>query len=1062
MTATVLFYDPDFPYEGSRPDSSALASLQGAFKIADAAGLADALEGAEAYIHLHGPYFPKAAWTAILRHAREGKGIVAVGGAPYRVPVGAGPDGGWRAEPEQTAYHRQLYIHEALKVASAPIVRLRPNADLPLIDDASLFTIEEASGLVLHPTRSKDRPGDHGSSGPMDARIYPLLAGVGGSPERELSAPAVLLEHSRGEYAGGRWALITQRLREAFWAKGGSDLLVRMGAYTAAGVTEMTLGPLQAVCDPGDRPQLALKLQRIAAPGAPVPEEQGWTASLAVRKAKTSRAEEPDTGFDARSDDERFETIWRDERQVRAGREQRETRLRLPIPAEPGFYTVECVLTRDDGGESRTLRQGFWGMDEELLREGRRLVCGRDYFEKDGKPFPIVGMTYMTSDVARKYLFLPNAAIWDHDMARMKRAGINFIRTGIWTAWRHYMYVDGHAQEEALRAIDAFLLTAKRHGIEVCFNFFSFTPEEWEGVNPYLDPRSVEAQKRFIAAVVSRHAETKHVHWDLINEPSLFDPKRLFEGPRPAGDRFEREAYVRWLRERHGGDIALLQERWNRTPAQLPSFEAAVPPGPEDVPQRTTPADERPSGPWLDYALFSMEMLNRWARALVETIRAIQPEQLVTVGQDEAIKAQRPSPHFYAEAVDYTTVHSWWNMDDLVWDSVFAKDSFKPCLVQETGIMYVETADGRAKRGENELRDILERKYAYAFATGGAGAVQWIWNVNYHMDDVNECHIGALRADGTEKPEAEVSYSFGAFIGAAAHLFQGRRLEEVAVVYPYSDGLSARPLAPEATARAVRTLTYRHNMPLRGFGEYQLDGLAAAPPKLIVVPSAHGLSDGAAERLLDHTSRRGGVLLLTGPIGLDDYGRPCDRLRRLLGAGALANLLREERIRIGDEVYEASFPGDRITDSFKQRLAAPDAAGIEAVIEAPCGAGTVLWCPLPLELSDDKAALDALYRLALRRSGAEPDLEWLAGGELAGIYGRKLAFAEGAVYVFVSESGAPAELAVRDPDSGAAYAFRLESGRAVLFAADAEGRLVAVCRPDEVHISVTEAARRGA
>lgn len=40
---------------------------------------------------------------------------------------------------------------------------------------------------------------------------------------------------------------------------------------------------------------------------------------------------------------------------------------------------------------------------------------------------------------------------------------------------------------------------------------------------------------------------------------------------------------------------------------------------------------------------------------------------------------------------------------------------------------------------------MLERKYAYAFASGGAGAVQWIWNTNFYMDNANESQIGALR-----------------------------------------------------------------------------------------------------------------------------------------------------------------------------------------------------------------------------------------------------------------------------------------------------------------------------
>src|SRR5699024_12419421 len=75
------------------------------------------------------------------------------------------------------------------------------------------------------------------------------------------------------------------------------------------------------------------------------------------------------------------------------------------------------------------------------------LTYGRDYFEKDGHPMPIVGMTYMTSDVARNYLFLPNPHLWDRDMRHMKQAGINYLRTGIWTAWRQMMFSDGHMEE---------------------------------------------------------------------------------------------------------------------------------------------------------------------------------------------------------------------------------------------------------------------------------------------------------------------------------------------------------------------------------------------------------------------------------------------------------------------------------------------------------------------------------------------------------------------------------------------------------------------------------------
>jgi hypothetical protein len=635
-------------------------------------------------------------------------------------------------------------------------------------------------------------------------------------------------------------------------------------------------------------------------------------------------------------------------------------------------------------------------------------------------------------------------------MAQMKKAGINLIRTGVWTAWRQMMFADGHFTEEVLRAIDAFFLTARKHGIEVTFNFFSFAPETWEGDNPYLDPRSVEAQKRFIVSVVARHAKTSNVQWDLINEPSMFDPKRVFAGPRTAGDRFERAAYIEWLKDRHGS-IRTLQERWNMTPAELPSFEAALPPERDDIAFDVQDVGRsKKSLVWLDYALFTMEMHNRWARELTDAIKDAAPNQLVTVGQDEGLAGERPSPFFYAEAVDYTTVHTWWKMDALVWDGIFTKDAYKPNLIQETGIMYVEAANGQAKRTEEELRNILERKYAYAFSTGGAGAVQWIWNTNYYMNNVNESNIGALRADGTEKPEADVSYDFGEFIGRTGERFEERALEEIAVVYPYSNDFSNRKFAYDATTKLTRVLAYDLKVPFRGVSEYHTDRVAGGRPKLWIVPSAHNFSDEAIAALTDAVRRDGGTLLLTGPIGLDAYWGPTGRLADVVGATQVENVLREELLTIDGRRYPVSFGGSGIASLAKER---PAGEGELALRSYALGNGTLLWCPLPIELNERSDVLRAVYAKAMELAGVAAELEWEAGGDLPGLYGRKLTFRDGALFIFVSECGADADVKVKDPATGRRYAFRLERERSVLFFAGRDGSVEATYRPHQVEIA---------
>ncbi|MFS0840650.1 beta-galactosidase [Paenibacillus sp. 1P03SA] len=1089
----VLFYDPSFPIstaeqahvktgrqtvpasrqDNRQPDSGSAGgsaigdalrtdTLAGIGRFVSADGLAEALNEAPGgcFVNLHAPYFPKAAWPAILGFLTRGGSLISVGGAPFKHPVRR--DGGdWYVEAEQTAYHQELHIHEALRVDASSAAGLSASDTIPLLaGQESLFDVSETWNLVPHVTKTSDLPHQMGSAGPMSTQIYPLLKGVT-AEGREVSAPVVLWENSRGKFEGSRWLFVNQPLHAQFWEQGGAAALKQWTEFCAAGVTELWLKPNYASYEEGERPQLTLQTQRVTrVHGAGrVKTAESWTFSITVEHESSSDR-------------------WNHELRQEITGEFGLVRIPVPLDIRSGLYRVEC-RAESAGGEIRILRQGFWGLDAGLLAEGQPIGRDRDYFIQDGRPLPVVGMTYMTSDVARKFLFLPNAAVWDRDMAQMARAGINWIRTGIWTAYRNIMQVDGHVSEDVLRAIDAFLMTAKKHGLQVTFTFFSFTPETWEGVNPYLDPQSVEAQKRFIRSIVSRHRNTKNVDWDLINEPSMFEPEKIFSaGPRSCHDPFEKRAFIEWLRERHDS-VEALQERWNMSPEQLPDFEAAVVPEAGEINFDVQDMHRGKKGTrWLDYCLFSMDMHNRWAKELYETIKEQCPDHLVTVGQDEALGAQRPSPFFYEEAVDYTTVHSWWLNDQLLWDGIFTKTAHKPNLVQETGIMYVETPDGRAKRTETELRSLLERKYAYAFATGGAGAVHWIWNTNFYMDNANESHIGALRADGTEKPEADVSYHFGTFMAAIRDLFRERKLEDTVAVFPYSNDFSNRKLAFEATTRLTRVLAYQLNQPFRAASEYHLAALEQGPVKLILLPSAHNVDDGAMAELVEFVKRTGAVLLATGPLGIDAYWRETDRLDDVLGSGKLANVRREEMLSIGGSVQPVSFGQRRIAETVKEvrrngeaegdgigtESAAGTAAGLtgqeadspqgDAVVDIPLGKGRLIWSPLPVELNERTEPVAELYRYALEAAGCESGLEWRRGGNLPGVYGRKISFKEGSLFVFVSEFAWDVPVEVKDTETGAVYSFLLEQERSVLFAADPAGKLLAVYRPDEVQITV--------
>ncbi|WP_456289762.1 beta-galactosidase [Paenibacillus sp. AK002] len=1040
----IVFYDPSFPAAEAAGLPASAAALNAFDAVCSAEDLAEALassggQGAS-FVNLHAPYFPKSAWRAILDFLRNGGGLVSVGGAPFKRPVRK-EDGAWVVEHEQTAYHQQLHIHEVLPVDSGRVDHLIASDVIPLMESSrERLTVSDTWNLVPHVTKSSDLPHQMGSAGPMDTRIYPLLKGSTANG-REVAAPVVLWENVGGPFLGGRWLFVNQPLTASFWEQDGGAEVRRWAAFCAKGITELWIKPNYATYESGERAILTLQAQRLGR-GLPVHEPQSWTFRISVKHDGDESSE------------------WNHTVTVDVNGQFYVQRIPVALDIKPGAYRVVCEAEGPDG-EIRRLRQGFWGADPQLLQAGSPVTCNRDYFIKDGRPLPVVGMTYMTSDVARKFLFLPNTDVWDRDMAQMRGAGINWIRTGIWTAYRNIMQVDGHASEEVMRSIDAFLLTAKKHDLQVTFTFFSFTPETWEGQNPYLDPRSVEAQKRFIRSIVTRHKDTKNVDWDLINEPSMFDPPQIFsDGPRSAKDPFERQAYVDWLKKRHGS-IERLQERWNMTADQLPGFDSVVPPEPQAINFDVQDMHQgKKGGQWLDYVLFSMDIHNRWAKELYEDIKAVCPDHMVTVGQDEALGAQRPSPFFYAEAVDYTTVHSWWFNDYLIWDGIFAKTPDKPNLIQETGIMYVETPDGRAKRSEAELRNLLERKYAYAFSTGGAGAIHWIWNTNFYMDNANESHIGAVRADGTEKPEADVSYDFGSFMEGIRDLFAGRKLEETAVIFPYSNDFSNRKLAFEATTKATRALAYELNVPFRAVGEYDLSSLRSNPAKFIILPSAHNVDDQAFAELITIVEETGATLLLTGPIGLDAYWHPVDRMAAELGERKLANVRREESLRLGDRAWPVSYGHRKIAELSKEIPAGSgakpaDAAG-DSLVDVKLGEGRLLWSPLPVELNDRIDAISALYRHALELSAADTGLIWNQGGEHSGVYGRKVTFEEGALFVFGSEQSWDANVEVKDPSTGLIYSFVLEADRSILFAVDASGDLLSVYRPDEVEITVSK------
>ncbi|MDO8685629.1 MAG: beta-galactosidase [Clostridiales bacterium] len=1060
-----IIYSKDFPYEGERPDDHMLGELAKTGEIVSPGELSDKLreKDFDCIISLHGSYFPKKAWKQILEHLNRGKGLLNIGGAPFRTPV-AFRDGNWKVEREQTAYHKELNIVQVYKVPGGNIDRFENNPDFGTMNGniECIFEKKDVYEFLVKFTRTKDHKNELGSSGPMEANMYPLVTGLS-AEGCKIAAPVVLIENTKGRYAGGRWIFVNQHTTGRFWTKDGLDFINTLGDMVSRPVVEMIIRPGYASYYPGEQPLLLMQAQSLG--------KRDFNIEADMQAHFDNEPyEDKQIHHDNKSCTDKYnyydnkpcmdKHIYNDnkpcaDKHISLDVDENIKYISIPMDfiARKGFYKIEMVVHIDR--EKRKYTTGFWGYDRELMESGSRLEATGDYFTKGGKVVPLVGMTYMASDVHRKYLYIPNAAVWYNDFAFMKASGINIVRTGIWTSFRNIMFVDGIASEEVMRAIDAFFITARYFDMDVIFNFFAFTPEMWEGANPYLDPQSIAAQKHFISAIASRHSKSINVSWDLINEPSVCNPLKAFSGPQPNRDEYELAEWRSYLKERHG-DIALLQERWNALDTEFKAFENIMLPDEREFQRARNPYTEpncvenaytKPN--WepikslrlLDYGLFTNHVLNRWADEMIKTIRSCGSDQMITIGQDHATSDRRPHPYFHKDKVDYTSVHPWWQNDDTYWDCIFARVQGKPMLVQETGVMYIEDNNEMNRRTEEQIRDILERKFAYAFASGGAGAIQWILNANIYMDSVNEASVGSFRADGTEKPEFDVIRGLGRFFRECGYIFESEAVEEdICVIFSFSNSYSNRAYTNISTRKAARVLAYLLKIGFKGCGDNDLSMIGSS--KLIIYPSPRVIPGNTWDGLVEKV-KEGATLLVTGPANYDEYW---NRVERTSGFGfktRLTSVSREESVYIEGKPFRVAFEGQKTGWVDKETVSdlEQELNGTNELNEINLGKGKIIWCPLPIEMNMNDEVIEAIYQKAIGISHVKNDIRIL-NSDIPGIFIKKLKFTAGCIYILVSETGSNTQVEFEDNETGYKADVMIQSERAMLLAVDKEGRII--------------------
>jgi hypothetical protein len=980
-SATVVFSDTGFPAaDSASPSPHQITALLPGAQMANADQLASILEAPATHLLVlpYGSAFPEAAWPAIKQFLDRGGNLLTLGGMPF-TRAAYRDQQGWHLRDYSVRFIRPLMIDQYQETPGSAGMQFQPNPELPL--QISSFAWKRAFSPVIR-LSAVDLYHRGGAAGSIDARLDALGWGVKDS--RKLSAPAIQVDHYRNGFDGGRWIMVNAELSPEFFDN--ASLVQSLVQRALQSAEEFTVRPVLPLYVHGEPVELQVSWHAATPSAAPLslkiisyPEAQPSSRSI----VNVASLIEP---------------------------------VVLPAPEDKGLYIIEAQLL--EGNKVRAIyHSGFWIRDESYLRSGPRLSVNHDYFELDGHPLAVVGTTYMSSEVQRLFFEHPNVYGWNQDLGQIHDAGLNMIRTGWWTGWDKFCDENGQPYERTLRTLEAYLMTARKYGLPVQFNFFAFLPDILGGANAFLDPAAVRRQQTLISAVVARFHDVPFLAWDLINEPSF--SQHLWR-TRPNGDSIELAEWNHWLSQLYP-DRAKLAAVWN-VPAASVAGTIPLPNEGEFTPRGMYTGTN--SLRLNDYFLFAQESFAKWARTMHDTIHAAGSQQLVTVGQDEGGIQDRLSPAYWGSSVDFTTNHSWWHNDYLLWDSLAAKQPGEAMLIQETGLQRELNLDEVARRTTDSEAALFELKFATSFIQG-TGAIEWLWNTNSDMTESNETPIGAVRTDYTEKEEASVLRGFAQFAPRLQEHLHDPQLAPIAIITSQAAQYSAiAEFQLAAQQRAVRALAYDAHLTSYLIAENQIEKLGS--PKLAILPSPQALGETAWRALLRYVVA-GGNLLITGPLDRDGHWQVVHRAAELGLASHVEPLTyHDAAIRIGDRTLALSF--DEQAQNWLDSLRFDDGSTLK---EIPRGKGRIFWVAYPVELSGESKSVAELYSYVASRSNITP--MFVQQSPLPpGVLVFPTVLSDSVLYVMVSDSANDASINLRDQASGAQLTFSLHSGHAAI------------------------------
>lgn len=588
--------------------------------------------------------------------------------------------------------------------------------------------------------------------------------------------------------------------------------------------------------------------------------------------------------------------------------------------------------------------------------------------------FPIHGTTYFVTDIHRNCFEHFNLNICMEDMKLLKEDGFNVLRTGKWKDLEGFYQEDGNLRKSSIRALQAFFISAAELGLMVQFVMGNVSFNHWNRESSAIhDPEICGKAQTAVECFVENFKEYSNVLMDVLNEPS-YSYQGGWKLARPSYSEYERQNFIKWLKTKYDHQIIKLRIAWNISSDEVQSFEEIKLPQEEAFDKALYRTEQRTNHILIaDFFQFARESYHGWIQRMSKIARERGPEMLVIMGRDESLRIPSEQDMMYERDLDMVCWHQWNYNGAIFTEQMLNRVPGEVCCAQEIGIYQYDSIRGGKRYTEQEIGISLERKLIYSLGNW----VQWQAFHDPYMGELSENSLGLFRADKTITPAWEIGTKLLAKEEANKEYQTGGQIVNppILTLYPASWYFGTNPDIVQQGMRVHVDVIYNHLkqstvfVPDYAFADrVPLDGVL---PALVILPCAQNISEDTWEQMKKYLYR-GGTVLINGVIDQDLYFREKSRISELEESFVTEKLLDFERIQIETSCYDLDFRKITGYGDVGNLLSKGNVkSGSGGIYELTHGKGQILYCPVPIELSDNMAAVKELYHHAIKRAGIE-------------------------------------------------------------------------------------------